>query len=152
MMSDTEWASKMANNFKRVRQEKSQRDALFLEEQRIKQSQIGEIWNKIKEAFNKAVNDFNREMREEIITVEPSDDPDKFTVRRNELPTVRLEVKCNLNSQEIKLIFSRTEVIDLLLAVDKGTGKTHLILSDGSPKESDEVAEWSIEKLLSSGL
>ena len=44
MMSDTEWASKMANNFKRVRQEKSQRDALFLEEKRIKQSQIGEIW------------------------------------------------------------------------------------------------------------
>jgi hypothetical protein len=146
-MSDSEWASKTAKNFQRMLAEKSQKAQVFLEEQKIRQSDIGNLWIKLRGAFTKKVNDFNHEMGEETLTIGLSDKPDKFSIRRNKPETARVEVNCDRDTQEIKIVFSKADILDIGVGIDEQSGKPILVVGKVA-KEVEEIAESSIEKLL----
>lgn len=148
-MSDLEWANNTAKNFRRVRAEKSQNDAVFLEQQKIRRAHIDDLWAKLRTALYSKVSEFNRAMQEQIVSIEDDNNPDKFQIIRYEPRTARLEVNCNRDTQEIKLVFPKNDVIQIGLGIDQSTGKAYLALANDSPKEPTEFAELAIEKLIS---
>ncbi len=151
-MTDSEWASKTARDFQRALAEKSQKDEVFLEQQRIKRSHIDDLWAKLKGAFYSKSNSLNHEINRQILTIEDSDNPDRLTIRRNEPKTARLAITCDRDTHEIKLVFSRTNVENVELGIDKESGKPYLTTAHSGPKEPEEIAESSIEKFLNSDL
>lgn len=147
-MSDSGWAEKTARKFQHSLSEKSQKDATFLEEQRIRRDYTERLWQEIRTAFNEKYMSINSEMKREVLTLEPQIGSPSFSLRRSEPQLEQVTVTCDQNSYSIKVVSSAHRV-NFEVRVDKESGEGYLANTfDGSRRDPSAVAESVIENLL----
>ena len=83
-MAESEWAKRMAQEFKAGRGRKAEEDAKLLEEERTRKESASKLWTEVKGAFKHRAQTFNAAVGEEILTWEAGD-ANTFTLRRKDV-------------------------------------------------------------------
>jgi hypothetical protein len=144
-MTESQWAKKMAQEFKAGRARKIEEDAKLQEEQRTRKASPSKFWTEAKEAFKAKARTFNAAVGEDILTWEGGD-ADSFALRRKDIEG---SVKASYSeaAYEIKIeVLGR--VVPLQVALEHRTGKYQLVGASGQPSEPDDLAEALIGEFL----
>lgn len=151
MMSDPKWAKNAAREFQASLSDKSQKDAVSLEDQRIRREFTDKLWSDLIIAFNEKHMAINHEMMRQVLTIVQEPGSQSFVLRRNEPTTERINVKCEGHS--ILLKGGKDDGFELRLDVEidrkSGTGYLADRFSDGEKRDPEKIAEDTIKHLLS---
>lgn len=151
-MSDQNWASKIASRFESRLAEVSQKDAKFIEKQKIRREYTKALWNEIKLAFNEKHMAINKQLGREILTMEDSHTSNRIVLRRNEPTSESMLAMCEEPFYRIIVSFGKDDAFKSLLEVeiDENSGKGYLAKSyQGNTRTNPvDVAESAIEHLL----
>ena len=149
-MSDSEWAKDRLRVFHASLSEKSQKDAVFLEEQRIRNESADTLRSQLVAAFNEKHIAINREAGRQLLTIILEPGTRNFALRRNE-PTIQaIDVKWEgtavlLKGGKDNFLDSR---FDVQVDRESGTGYFADRFSAGQKTSPDKIAERAIEHLL----
>jgi hypothetical protein len=150
-MSDSEWVKNAAKEFQALISDRSQKDAVTLEDERIRKEFIDKLWSDIVIAFNEKHMSLNHEMKRQVLTIVQEPGSRSFTLLRNEPTTERINVKCEGYSILIKGGKDDWFDVRLDVEIDRQSGTAYLAdrSSGGEKRTPEKIAESAIKHLVS---
>jgi hypothetical protein len=144
-MPESEWAKKLAREFKAGKAQKAEEDAKLREEQRARKEAASNLWTEVREAFKHKAQIFNAAVGEEILLWEAAS-VNTFTLRRKDIEGC-LNGSYQEAAYEIKIeVLGR--VVPFEVALEYRTRKYELVGADNKPAEPDELARTLTGELL----
>ena len=144
-MAESEWAKRMAQEFKAGKGRKAEEDAKLLEEERARKESASKLWTEVKGAFKHRAQTFNAAVGEEILTWEAAS-VSTFTLRRKDVEGCvkgsYQEAGCEINLEVLG------RLVPFHVAFEDRTGKYCLFGAGSKPSEPDDLAETLIGEFL----
>ena len=152
-MSDSEWASKVARRFQSHLAEISQKDAKFLEEQKIRRDYTERLWAEIRTAFSERYMSVNKEIGRQVLAMEDRPTDNSLVLRRNEPTSEAILLRRDTASYSIAISAGKDDYFNsrLEVQIDRNSGTGYLVQSYEGNARTDPtaLAEAVIEHLLS---
>ena len=144
-MKESEWAKRMAQEFKAGKARKAEEDAKLQEEQTARKESASKLWTEVRGAFKAKAQMFNAELGEEILTW-AAGDANTFILGRKDVEGC---VKGSYLEDGYEIIVEVLgRVVPFEVVFEHHTGKYCLLGAGGEPSEPDDLAETLIGEFL----
>ena len=144
-MAESEWAKRMAQEFKAGKARKAEEDGKLQGEQKIRKEAASKLWTDVREAFKHKAQMFNAAVGEEILVWEAGD-ANTFALRRRDIEGC---VKGSYQEAGYEInIEVLGRVVPFQVIFEHRTGKYCLLGAGGKPFEPDDLAETLIGEFL----
>jgi hypothetical protein len=144
-MPESEWAKRLAQEFKAGKARKAEEDAKLLEEQRARKEAASKLWTDVRGAFKHKAQVFNAAVGQEILAWEAAG-VNTFTVRRKDIEG------CVKGSYQEAAFEIKIEVLGRLVpfevVFEHRTGKYCMLGVGSKPSEPDDLAETLVGEFL----
>jgi hypothetical protein len=141
-MPESEWAKRMAEEFKAV---KARKDAQPVEEQRTRKEAAYKLWTHVRQAFKDKTQMFNAAVGEQILGWDDACINPFSLLRKGIEGCVRgsyHEAGCKINIEVVG------RLVPFEVVLEQRTGKYCLVGAAGKPCEPEELAETLIGEFL----
>jgi hypothetical protein len=144
-MTESEWARRMAQQFKTVRARKAEEEARLQVEERNRREAGSELWTDVREAFRHKAQMFNAAVSEEVLTWEAAN-TNTFTLRRKDIEGC-VKGSYQEAGHEIKVeVLGRS--VPFQVTFETRAGEYCLVGAGGEPSEAGDLAETLIGEFL----